>query len=195
MQIKMPFGVRPAFHTSGQGNPRVQMGTVASQPAKSLYQNMPVKIDANGVVVPIDTVTDQVFAIFVGLQYIDVNGLVKERNQIAAGTPLFGNGSPEVNNGDAYTSVGSPYLYQDPAMEFAVQANGPMARSSIGKSFNIDLTTMAAASGVGISKALLDNTAVAALAGQFIVTELENVPGNTWGDPFTIVKVKFNNIL
>lgn len=194
MQIKLPFGVRPAFHTSGKANPRVQMGLVSTQPAKSLYQNQPVKITSAGVIEPIASAADVVFGIFVGLQYIDTNGMVKERNQILAGTPLFANGG-SVNNGDAYTAVGSPYLYQDPMMEFAVQANGPMNRNSVGQTFNFDMTTILLANGVGISQGLLDNTPVAALAGQFIVTELENIPGNTWGDNFTIVKVKLNNIL
>lgn len=194
MQINAPFGIRPAFHTSGQANPRIQMGLVGTQPAKSLFQNTPVKITSAGVIEPISLSSDKVFGVFIGLQYIDTNGMVKERNQILAGTPLFGNGG-SINNGSSYTAVGSPYLYQDPSMEFAIQANGPMNRNSIGQTFNFDLTTILTANAVGISQGTLDNTPIAALGGQFIVTELENIPGNVWGDNFTIVKVKFNNIL
>jgi hypothetical protein len=195
MQQLAPFGFRPAFHTSGQANPRTQMGFVNSAPTKPLYQNQPVKIDTvTGAITPIAAITDQVFAVFTGLQYVDQNGMVKERNFVLAGTPFFANGGSE-NNGSAYTNIGMPYLYQDPDMEYAVQANGPMTKASVGQTYNLDITTILNGSASGISGALLNNVAVSGGTGQFIVTELQNIPNNVWGDPYTVVKVKFNNIL
>ena len=195
MQVLMPNGVAPTFHTSGTANPRAQIGFVNSAPTASLFQNQPVK-NVNGVIVPIATATDVVLGIFVGLQYVDQNGLVKERNHVLAGTPFFASGGA-INNGDPYTNMGEAYLYQDPQMEFAVQGNGPIQKSAVGQSFSLDPTTLAGGTYIGISTALLDAVAgpVPGLAGQFIVTDLVQVPGNTWGDPYTVVKVKFNNIL
>lgn len=191
MQTLQPMGLQPAFHISGRANPRSQLGFVNSAPASALYENQPVK-NVGGQIVPITAATDVIVGVFAGLQYIDATGAVKQRNTIAAGQPLL---PGTANNGDTYSNSATPYLYMDPAMEFVIQGNGPLAKTAVGQSFNIDMTTINQATPTGISKVLLDAVGgpIAALAGQVIVTELYQVPGNVWGDPYTMVKVKMNN--
>lgn len=200
MQTKQPFGVRPLLHTSGKANPRQQFGLVDSAPAKTLAQNLPIVINSStGVITPISQGatygTEEVFAIFAGLQYVDGTGMIKERPIILAGTPLWGNSAVE-NTGPATNSVSAPYLYQDSQMEFEVQVNGTLSRSAIGQTFSIDMSTINDINtAVGYSQCMLYATPVPAGAGQFIITQLSDLPGNTWSDPFPIVRVKFNNIL
>ncbi len=200
MLTSQPFGVRPTLHTSGNANPKQQYGSLDGAPASALYRNLPIVIDAStGNVKPISQGatygTEVVFGIFAGLQYVDQNGMVKERPGIAAGTPMWGNSAIE-NAAGALNAVSAPYIYQDPAMEFEVQVNGALDKSAIGKTFSIDMSTVANFnSQVGYSQCMLHPVAVAAGAGQFVVTELANLPGNAWSDPYPIVRVKLNNIL
>lgn len=200
MLTSQPFGVRPALHTSGNANPKQQYGQVDGAPTYDLYRNLPIVINATtGNVEPITVGatygTEAVFGIFAGLQYVDQNGMVKERPGIAAGTPLFGNSAVE-NAAGALTAVSAPYIYQDPMMEFEVQVNGAIDKSAIGQTFSIDMSTITDFNTtVGYSQCMLYATPVAAGAGQFIVTELANLPGNAWSDPYPIVRVKLNNIL
>lgn len=194
MQTLQPIGLAPAFHISGRANPRAQIGFVNSAPASSLFENQPVK-NVAGAIVPITSATDVIIGVFAGLQYVDQNGFIKERNHVLSGTPFFASGG-SINNGDPYTAMSTPYVYNDSMMEFTIQGNGPIAKTAVGQTFNIDMTTINNASYIGTSQVLLDAVAgpVAANAGQLIVTELWQIPGNVWGDPYTVVKVKFNNI-
>jgi len=195
MKTKMPFGFRPSFHPSGSGNPRQQGGVVTSQPTHSLYTNQPVVMDANGNLQPVSKVTDEVFGVFAGLEAVMPNGQIKQLGYILAGTPLFSTGSADTNNGSAYADVTNVYVYQDDVIEYTVQANGPLARSAIGQTFNTDITTIGNASAIGQSATMLNKTPIDAQGGQWIVTELANLPDNTWGDAFTVVKVRKNNII
>jgi hypothetical protein len=214
MQYLQPFGFRPSFHPSGNANPRTPQGLLTAANATiGLFQNQPVAIVNGtgwfGASIANNTPID---GIFFGLQYLDANGRVLERNQIAAGTPFFNSNSG--NNGDAYNNYVMPYMYSDPMMEFNVQITKnnatPINGSNINDTFNIDWTgggvngangvpgTAAAPNGnaAGISTTGLDcSTIVAAGAGQFILVGLAKLPNNTWSDAYPIVRVKLNNIL
>lgn len=200
MQLLQPFGFLPSFHPSGNANPRQKYGSIQTPPAHPLSKGVPVAMNASGFIVPAvtygatpsDNEVLRVRAIFEGIQYADASGFVKEQPNILAGQPTFASGVSGVNLGDPYSTFVQPYVYQDPQIEFIVQANGPMLQSYLGQTFDIDVTTIDLFSPTGLSLVTLNNAPVAANAGNFIVTELQEDANNQWGDAFTIVKVKFN---
>lgn len=199
--VLAPFGFQPRFHPSGSANPRTKGGSVQTPPTNSLYQQQPVSFDTNGLIIPAVTFGTPntilpVKGVFWGIQYSEPSGFVKQNNQFLAGTPTFNSATSGVNQGDVYSTWVYPQIYQDNDMEFYVQANGPMLRSYIGMTFDIDVTTINNANASGISAVALANTPVSGNAGNFIVSELAVLPqtsgSNQWGDLYTIVLVKLN---
>ena len=197
MQTFQPFGFRPFFHPSGSANPRQKYGPVQTPPLNSLYTGQPLQVDSSGNFVPAVTFgtpneVAPVKGIFGGIEYADQNGFVQEAAYFPAGTVTFNSAASGVNLGDPYSTFVKPVIWQDPQIEFQVQANGTLNPSAIGQSFDIDPSTIELANITGISAVALNATPVAGGNGNFIVTELAEQINNQWGDPYTIVLVKFN---
>lgn len=196
--ILAPFGFQPVLHTSASGNPRQKPGGVPTPPTNSVYTWEPIAFDTNGKIIPavnFAVTPDAVIpvkGIFGGIQYSDPSGFVKQSNSFLAGTVTFNQGVSGVNNGDPYSTYVFPYIYQDPEMEFRVQASGSLTAAAIGATFDLDVTTINDNLSSQWSECALDNTVVPGYAGNFIVTQLSVEPGNQWGDAYTIVYVKLN---
>jgi hypothetical protein len=197
-QIFAPSGFQPRFHPSGGANPRWKVGNIQPTPTNTLRKGMPITFDANGYIQPainFATTPDvplPVRGVFWGIQYADETGSVKERPFILAGQPTFNSAVSGTNNGNVYNSYLYPYIYQDVDMEYYVQANGPITRDMIGKSFDLDVTTYPNSTYSGSSAIALDATPVEGFAGNWILSELAEINDNQWGDPYTVVLVKMN---
>jgi hypothetical protein len=190
--VFQPNGFRPAFHTSGTANPRQQFGSLQSNATNAIYSWQPCKL-VSGYIQAATAADDTLAGIFAGAQWMDsVSGFVKEYPWVPANTTFW----PSANEGDPYSTTNAPYVYQDTAMEFVVQANGPLAITALGQTFNLDLATIGNGSAAGYSEAALDAVSGPVSGGQFIVTELYKAPPTTdtnqWGDAYTIVMVKLN---
>lgn len=179
-----PFGFRPAFHPSGQI--RSMPYAIASGYAANIFKGDPVKLVTGGTIELMTSdgtrtgTTDTVngIGVFAGVEYLDSDG----KPVVSAYWP----------SGVAATNVRA-YVWDDPEIEFDVQADGSIAATAIGD--QADWTGFAAPGGstrTGLSSATLSSTlAGAGVQAQFRVMDITRELDNAAGDAFTVVRVKF----
>jgi hypothetical protein len=157
------------------------MYTIASGYAVNIYGNQPVRIapattggETEGTVVTA-AVGAAFIGTFSGVEWTDTDGRRRVSNKWTAST--------------AGTDINA-YVTLDPAIVYDIQANGPMASTTIGQQYN----TTAIGTGnstVGISQMMLD-TATSGTNAQLRVIGLTPGPDNAWGDNYTIVQVQIS---
>ena len=170
--VAAPFGFRPAYHPSGldRGTKR----TIASGYAVALYKGVPVLMLTTGVIAQA-TVAADFKGIFAGVEYVDPSG-----------KPTYSNFWPA--NQIATNIVA--YVWEDPAIVYETQANGPVPQSAIGD--QADVFNVANGNNLtGQSTCSLNATLAGAGAqGQFRIVGIPNYLDNTPGDLFTVVQVQ-----
>lgn len=167
-----PFGFRASRHQSGYGTRGVAKYTIATGYATSLFSGDPVVLHTDGVL-NIGTATNDILGIFAGCEYIDATGKPV--------TSAYWPASTSATNIVAY-------VYDDPAMEFVVQADGTIAATAVGA--QADLITGTGSTATGISTYALNHTVEAGGAqGQFRILGLYEAQDNAWGDTYTMVRV------
>lgn len=165
-----PFGFIPDRHPTGEC--RAVAYKIASGYASQISKNQPVTLDTNGTITAGAAATD-LLGVFAGCEYIGADGKPVVSNFWPAGTVA--------------TEI-TAWVYDDPANEYLVQADGPVAAGAIGDQGDI---TNAAATANGMSTATLGAALKgAAVQGQFRIIGFDRGADNVAGDAFTKVKVK-----
>ena len=83
-------------------------------------------------------------------------------------------------------------VVDNPDAVFMIQGDGPIPQTALGA--NGDIVQTAGTSVFGKSRNALSSVALDTTSTRPLrVVGLADIPGNAWGDAFTIVLVKFNN--
>ena len=175
-----PFGLRPAFHPSGLDRAQALAGGITSGYSTQILKGQPVAYSASaGVIVPIIASSTQATwaGAFAGVQWTDTTGRARVSNYWPAST--------------AYTAgTCVAYFYNDQNIVYEIQADGPMAQTTIGNEYLFTNVT-AGSSTTGLSAATLGYSSAVGNGqpGQMRVVDIAPYPGNDWGDAYTIVRV------
>lgn len=179
--VSAPFGLRPSYHPSGTIRPSV--GTITSGSANNLFHNGPVRIDpTTGDILPATAgAANNLVGVMQGVEYTMANGRRTVSNWWPTGTV-------------ALTSQGPGtvlYYTQDPWITYAIQANGSVARTSLGALGSF--TAQSGDTGTGLSTVMLDTASLADTADQLQIVGITKGPDNDWSDLFTVVDVQIAN--
>ena len=173
-----PFGLRPAMHGVGGINRPIRR-SIDPANTTAIYKGTPVQINiADGFValatagVPSGS-TNQVDGVFVGCEYYDATGKYNVSS--------FWPGVTGCTNIVAW-------VIEDPGVVFEGQAAGSIAQSAIGNGINLSASPGTGSTQTGVSTATLA-TAITG-AAQFVIVDVAQSEDNTWGDAFTIIRVK-----
>lgn len=179
MQVSAPFGLRPHFHPSG--NIRPSFGTITSGTASNVFMNQPVRIDpATGDILPAGAGAGTTFVgVMQGVEYTNAQGRRTVSNWWPTGTVAL-----DTDGGTILTYT------QDPTIVYEIQANGVVARTSLGAMGSF--TAAAGSTGTGLSTQMLDTATLADAADQLQIIGITLGPDNNWGDPFTAVQVQIS---
>jgi len=182
--ISAPFGLRPAFHPSGLDRAQALAGGITSGYATQILKGQPVAYSPSaGVIVPVTANSTNAAwsGAFAGVQWTDTTGRARVSNYWPANT--------------AYTAgTCTAYFYNDQNIVYEIQADGPMAQTTIGNEYlftnvtNGSSTTGLSQATLGASTAVGNNT-----QGQMRVVDLAPYVDNAWGDSYTIVRVVNSN--
>ena len=204
-----PFGLKPAFHTSGLDRATPFAGTNSyitgtadfSAPyllstGEAFYQYQPVAVDpATGKLTIASTQTNRLIGSFDGVEFTDSQGRRSVAKWASKATL------------DASTQIVF-WLFTDPQLVYEIQATGPIGATAIGAEYNFSATagytpssgTSIGNGGAGFSTCALNPSGVAAGAqGQVKVVGLGREVAfptgelNAWGDAYTIVQVQIAN--
>lgn len=172
-----PFGLRPSFHPSGTIRPAV--GTITSATASNVFQNQPVRIDpATGDILPAGAGAGTTFVgVMQGVEFTNQQGRRTVSNFWATGTV-----TQDTDGGNVL------YYTQDQFITYAIQANGSIARTSLGAMGSY--TAASGSTGTGLSTQMLDTATLADAADQLQIIGITKGPDNDWGDAFTVVDVQ-----
>lgn len=180
MQTYTPFGLRPAYHSSGVIRPS-PLANIASAYGTNLFTGYPIVITTAGNMEAAG-VTDDSFwnGVFSGVEYNDLaTGRRYYLNRWVAGTVLPTN-----------ADLRAYYTADDVGVVYEIQANDTLTRAAIGEQY--DFEALSGNSVTGLASMGLDvATAVGAGdQGQLRVIGLNPGPDNDWGDPFPVVLVQ-----
>lgn len=167
-----PFGFVAARHPTGEC--RANAYTIAPAYASAIYKGMPVILNTDGTINAGAAAADLI-GVFVGVEYIGADG-----------KPVVSNFWPA--GGVAGATNVRAWVYDDPNIEYVVQADGSIPQTAVGAQTDI---TNATNNANGMSTSTVASAvALAAAQGQFRIVgfdlSLDNVPG----DAFTKVVVK-----
>jgi hypothetical protein len=169
-----PFGMRPAFHPSGLDRAQALAGGIVSGYSSDILKGQPVKYVTGGTIEQV-TSTEAFVGAFAGVEWTDTTGRRRVSNYWPANT--------------AYQSGSCvAYFYNDPNIVYEIQADGAVAQSAVGDEADFSNLT-AGSTTTGLSQCTLS----ASLAGannsaQMRIVDLAPIPGNAWGDAYTIVR-------
>lgn len=170
--IAAPYGFVPNRHPSG--DMRALPYTIDPANTTAIYKNQPVTLATTGFI-SASVVNTDIIGVFAGVEYVDGNG-----------KPCVSNNWPAGGVAGATNVVAM--VYDDPAIEFLVQASGPVASTAVGDQADLSNGT---ANGFGMSRATLNATLSGAAAqGQFRIVGFRTGPDSVPGDAFTDVLVK-----
>jgi hypothetical protein len=172
--IAAPFGLRPAYHPSGQF--RAAQMTIASGYAANLLQGQPVLIAADGTI-QAAAAGARFIGVFQGVEFTDGEGRRRVSNRWLSGTVA--------------TEI-IAYVTRDPQIVYEVQASGSIAQSDVGSQLDVGSATAGSAV-TGLSAATADIASItnSASAGMRILTVAPG-PDNAAGDAFTIIQVQIS---
>jgi len=176
-----PFGLRPAFHPSGLDRAQALAGGITSGYATQILKGQPVAYSPSaGVIVPVTASSTNAAwsGAFAGVQWTDTTGRARVSNYWPANT--------------AYTAgTCTAYFYNDQNIVYEIQADGPMAQTTIGNEYLFTNVTNGSST-TGLSQANL-GASTANSQGQMRVVDLAPYVDNAWGDSYTIVRVVNSN--
>jgi hypothetical protein len=170
--VNAPFGFVAARHPTGEC--RAVAYTILPGYASAIYKGMPVILNTDGTI-NAGTAAADLLGVFAGVEYVGADGKpVVETFWPAGGVP----GATNVR----------AWVYDDPAIEFLVQADGSVPQAAIGAQSDISNVGNNAN---GRSTATLSSALAAAAAqAQFRVTSFDLSLDNVPGDAYTKVFVK-----
>lgn len=169
--VSAPYGLRPAFHPSGVIRPAV--GTLTSGHANSIFQNSPVRVDLTTGDIVEAAAASRAVGVFQGVEYTNAQGRRTVSNWWAANT------------------VGTQivvYYTQDPWIVYEIQADGSVARTSLGAMG--DWTALSGNTGTGLSTVMLATATLLDTVQGLQIVGIVDGPDNAWGDAYTQVLVQ-----
>jgi hypothetical protein len=157
------------------------VGTITSGSANNVFSNAPVRIDpTTGDILPAAAgAGTSLVGVMQGVEYTNAQGRRTVSNWWATGTVALA--------GDPDTVL---YYTQDQFITYAIQANGAVARTSLGAMGSF--TAQSGSTGTGLSTVMLDTATLADTADQLQIVGITQGPDNVWGDAFTIVDVQIS---
>ena len=174
--VSAPFGLRPAYHPSGQTRPERFAITAAS--AAAMYKNGGIIINTDGGVITAADNTGYLDGVFVGCEYLDVT--LK---------PVFSNFWPA----DTLATEAFAFVITDKDTVFEIQCNGSLAQTDINSHIGMTTATLGSTmTGQSTGYATLANLSTST-ENQLQIIGLAPYADNAWGDTFTIVRVKLAN--
>lgn len=174
-----PFGLRPVSHPSGVIRQETFNNGIASAYATALYSGTPIKFAADGTLVAVGTGADVCIGVFLGCEFTSAGKFFVSPYWPAAQT---------------YDDDGTMQAYytQDPNIIYEAQADGAITLTENFASVNLGNTSQGSTY-TGQSTQSLTATTTGSSAGTFQVIGLAPYSGNTWGDAYTIVRVKISS--
>lgn len=174
-----PFGLRPVKYWSGGGGSQATQfnaAGIASGYTSNIFENSPVKYATDGTIA-LATSAEDFLGSFVWLQYTPLGDRPRITNMWPASQAL------------ATSTTAAVYFYDDPSIQYEIQANGSLAQSSIGDQGDF-VNASSGNSIIGLSQATLNSTlAGSGTQAQLRITGLALDVDNDWGDAFTKVLV------
>tara|TARA_R110002020_G_scaffold421882_1_gene631099 strand:- start:11 stop:592 length:582 start_codon:yes stop_codon:yes gene_type:complete len=176
-----PYGARPVGTLSANGSysGKVRHYSIASGYATSIFYGDFVKlVAAGGVEKDTGTTTLTPVGIFLGCSYTDPNTNQLTFNQMWTAS---------IAASDAVA-----YVIDDPDVIFEMQADGTGAQTVIGN--NVAVVQTAGSTTIGTSKNAIDISTVASTTATLPIriVDISSKSGNTVGDSYTDLVVKFN---
>lgn len=176
--LAKPFGLDAIDTPTASPRTTAIKDGIASGTNVDIYRGMPVKFSTDGVLVPLSSTSDAIAGVFAGCQYIPPGGLSPTRSPFWPANATYVAG----------TMVA--YLWDNPDMQYRIQANGPVAQTAIGDEANLINYTAGNAT-FGNSTAALNASLVGAgNQGQLRILNLYLDVDNAWGDAYTTVIVE-----
>ena len=176
------YGLRPVYADGHFAQETRYDFGIASGYATSLYQYMPVALNAAGQIVAASVGADFIGA-FSGVTYFDASGIPHSYNQWIGGTVV---------------QAGQPlwvWVHDDPNQTFQIQADGSVAQST-GAQLNFTTSNIGSGNSVtGLSSTTASASSLTTSGqGQLRITSLAPSPAlngvNLWGDAYTEIRVK-----
>jgi hypothetical protein len=176
--VASPFGLRPAYHPSG--NIRPVASTITTAYGSNIYQGSPVGFIADGSIALSAAggtgVTGAVGA-FQGVEYTGTDGRRRVSNYWPASTSA--------------TEIVA-YITSDPAIVYAVQTSATMAQTAVGAQYDWSTNdTSAGSTTTGLSNVSLNAASNAANAGLRVLGLVPDID-NAWGDTYVNVYVQLS---
>jgi hypothetical protein len=172
-QLSAPFGLRPAFSSSGIVRPGPLVEIVTAY-ATDIFQNDVVAVATTGFLEEA-AAGARAIGTFQGVQYVDADGQFRVRNRWTALT--------------AATEIRAFYTVDQGQLVYEIQADATLTVADIGQQF--DWNAPGGNATTGLSSNTLDVGSAAANAGLRVIG-LNPGPDNDWGDPFPIVLVQIS---
>jgi len=180
-----PFGLRPAYFPTGLERAQALANGIASGYSSNILKGQPVIYSASAGTIVVATAPSAgasaasypVTGSFQGVEWTDTTGRRRVSNYWPASTAVV---------------AGSvvAYFYNDLNIVYEIQADGPMAQTTIGNEYNFSNITSGSTT-TGLSTATLSATGVGnGVQGQMRVVDIAQYPDNAWGDAYTIVRVQ-----
>ena len=173
-----PFGLRPVYNPSGVV--RQSAGTIASGYGVSIYQNSPVRIapaTAGGETagtLAAAAAAARFIGVFCGVEWTDSDGRRRVSNKWTANTT----GTDIV-----------AYYTRDPSIVYEIQADGSVASTNVGNQYNYSAPGGNDTTGLS-TQSLATATGTSTGNAQLRVLGASSLPGNAFGDAYTIVHVQ-----
>lgn len=174
MQTLAPFGLRPAYHSVGEG--RGMPYSIAGGYASGIFKGDPVILNTNGTIT-LGTAAADLLGVFDGVEYVDTTGKPTLSNFWPAAQAIFTG------------SVPVAYVWDNPDIVYDIQANGPVLQTALGD--QADVVMGAGNTQTGLSTVAMNATlAGLGLQGQLRIIDINRDPANAVGDLFTVAQVK-----
>lgn len=174
--VSAPFGLRPSFHPSGTVRPRVLANGIPSGYANNIFQGQPVKLVTAGQIQEVSSTSDEFVGSFAGVTYTPVGGRPAISNWWPGATTLQSNSPLDA------------YFYDDPLIEYEIQADGSVAQTAVAGGTNFSNLT-AGSTLTGLSQCTCSATILGSGTAQLRVVNISPYPDNNWGDAFVILRV------
>lgn len=176
--VSNPFGMRPTYNPQGYAAATGLVGGIASGYNTNILKYQPVQLNTSGNIV-VAAATGDIYGVFMGVTWVDAQGIPHSSDQWIAGTTYTGGASSPVY----------AWVMNDPSTVFSIQADGSLANSVGGQ---VNFSNIAAGSTTtGLSAATASASSLTTSGqAQLRIFALDPSIGNAWGDAFTIVQVQ-----
>jgi hypothetical protein len=172
--VNAPFGLRPVYHPSGFVRP--QAFTMTDNYNTTILQNQPVKLSADGVIVPA-AIGDAFIGTFQGIEFTDSDGRRRVSNK-------------HIANNVATDIVA--YATSDPLIVYEIQSNAAINVTNISNQFNTGTIT-AGSTVTGLSAVVLDvSSGTTSASAQLRLIGITPGPDNAFGDTYVICQVEIS---